>query len=50
MVLSDINERSTPTTSDELLEIIDGLEKESLLFCSKDKQEMVTIINTNPII
>lgn len=49
-VLNDINRRNMPTTSDELLEIIDSLEKENLLFCSRDKREMVTIINTNSII
>ncbi len=42
--------KSTPTTQEELLEIIDTLEKEQLLFCSKDRQEMVSLINTNVII
>ena len=50
-ILSDINKQSiSRITPDELLEIIDSLEKESLLFCSKDKQMMVSIINTNSII
>jgi radical SAM superfamily enzyme YgiQ (UPF0313 family) len=49
-VFSDINKKSTPATSEEFFEIIDVLEKENLLFCSKDKQTMVSIINTNSII
>lgn len=50
IVLNELNEKSTPTTQEELLEIIDALEKEQLLFCSKDRQEMVSLINTNVII
>jgi len=49
-VLNDLNKKSTTTNSNELLKIVDILEKENLLFCSKDKKAMVTIINTNSII